>query len=194
MVKSKVSPTAINRSRAEDREDLTLYALHKQKGKDYFELLKGKTSENLTKIVGMYSKDAKYSNPLMEDLSLLELSSYWYYFLSKLEDYSIKYEFINSNERQAKINWIITYKALGKKAKNIEISSVFFFKDGEIILQEDDFDLHELYKQQYGRMGSFLYIFPIHRKFMSNRIRKELDKIINPVEDKDQDDKSFFTL
>ncbi|MFL9829379.1 nuclear transport factor 2 family protein [Flavobacterium sp. ARAG 55.4] len=113
---------------------------------------------NLSAIDRCYSAAVKFHDPVFGKLTANKVPKMWKMLIQKsYEKPDIEYKIIKINEHTAEVKWKAVY-IFGKKKRKIinNIHSVFHFKDGLIIKQNDDFNIWKWTRQAFGLSG-FLF-------------------------------------
>lgn len=125
----------------------------------------------ISNIKTCYAPTARFNDPVFDTLVGNEIPKMWRMLIEKSKgNLEIEYTIIKSNEHKSSVEWIATY-TFGKNKRKIRnvIQSEFYFKDGLIIKQNDDFNIWTWSKQAFGFSG-FLFGWT---GYMQNKIQEK---------------------
>lgn len=125
----------------------------------------------LSDIDACYASTVKFHDPVFGTLKGPEVPKMWKMLIERSKgNLAIDYTIIKSDAHKASAQWIATY-TFGKNKRQIKntIQSEFYFKDGLIIKQNDDFDIWTWSRQAFGFSGFLLG----WTGYMQNKIHKK---------------------
>ncbi len=116
-----------------------------------------------------YAADAHFSDPVFTDLNGSEPGDMWRMLTSRAKDFSLVFDGIRADEHTGEAHWVATYtfSQTGRTVVN-DIHSRFEFRDGNIVAQQDRFDLWKWSRQALGLPGYALGWSPL----VQGKIRK----------------------
>lgn len=112
----------------------------------------------ISEIQECYHSNVKFNDPIFGTLNGNEVPEMWKMLIEKSKGkLTIDYTIIKSNVHKGSAQWTATY-TFGKKQRQIKntIQSDFYFKEGLIIKQNDNFDIWTWAKQAFGFPGFLL--------------------------------------
>lgn len=120
-----------------------------------------------------YDANVRFSDPVFTNLEGRAAGDMWRMLLSRSKDLELVFDGIEADDNSGKAHWVATYtfSQTGRKVVN-DISASFTFKDGKIVLHQDDFDLWKWARQALGAKGTLLGWTPL----VSGAIRKQAAK------------------
>ena len=124
-------------------------------------------------IEACYAPKVKFHDPVFGTLTNHEVLKMWKMLIEKSKgNLTIDYTILKTNEHKGTAEWTATY-TFGKKKRKVKnhIKSEFYFKEGLIIRQNDDFNIWTWSKQALGWSGIFLgWTGYLHRKIQKQAI------------------------
>ena len=117
-----------------------------------------------------YHPEAKFSDPVFQNLSSHEVQAMWEMLLTSSKDLAVSFKDVKAEGSQGSARWEAhyTFTLTGKKVHNI-IDASFVLKDGKILSHHDSFDLWRWSRMAFGISGVVLGWSP----FMQNKIRQK---------------------
>jgi ketosteroid isomerase-like protein len=121
-------------------------------------------------IAACYHPNVTYSDPVFTDLRGKQVAQMWHMLLKRSKDLEITFGNITADEHSGSARWEAryTFSKTGRLVHN-RINSRFGFQDGQIIRQQDDFDLWKWSRMALGQKGVWFGKLP----FVQKAIRKE---------------------
>ncbi len=127
-----------------------------------------------------YRADAKFSDPVFQDLRGSEIGAMWHMLCSRGKDLEITFDGVQADDTTGRAAWqaVYTFGATGRKVHN-RIDASFTFQDGAIRQHTDVFDLYRWTRMALGLPGVLLG----WSSLLQNKVRRQangaLKKFIN---------------
>lgn len=104
-----------------------------------------------------YADEAVFQDPAFGKLNAKKVRKMWEMLLGSSKDLRIEFSAIKADETIGSAEWIAyyTYSATGGKVVN-RVKASFVFKNGKIILHQDEFNFYSWAKQALGWKGKLL--------------------------------------
>jgi len=120
--------------------------------------------------------DARFSDPVFQDLSAPELFAMWTMLTKRAADFHLTFSEVEANDTTGSARWEARY-LFSKTGRNIhnKIKANFVFRDGKIVQHRDDFDLWAWAGMALGPVGKLLGWTPLLQGTIRKSARKELD-------------------
>lgn len=115
-----------------------------------------------------YHPDADFSDPVFPKLRGEEIGSMWEMLVTTAKDLRIEAENIVADANGGSCRWHAWYpfSRTGRQVHNI-IDATFTFRDGKIIVHNDNFDFYRWSRQAFGLTGVLLGWTP----FLQNKVQ-----------------------
>jgi ketosteroid isomerase-like protein len=117
-----------------------------------------------------YTPDARFSDPVFQDLNGSEVGDMWRMLALGARDFSLTFRDVKANDFTGSAHWEAdyTFSKTGRKVHNV-IEARFVFRDGKIERHADEFDLKAWLGMALGPMGK---VFGGSRR-MHAKVRKD---------------------
>ena len=126
-----------------------------------------------------YAPDARFSDPVFEDLSGAEPGGMWRMLTARADDLKITLLEHDADEQTGRAHWLAdyTFAQTGRKVHN-DVRAEFRFADGLIAEHRDTFSFPAWARQALGPVGLALGWTPIVRGKVQRQARESLDEFL----------------
>jgi ketosteroid isomerase-like protein len=126
-----------------------------------------------------YAPDARFSDPVFQDLRGEEVGAMWRMLTSRASDLRIELEEHEAADEEGSAHWIAhyTFTATGRPVVN-DVRARFRFADGRIADHVDEFSFHRWSRQALGPAGLLLGWTPLLRGKVRSNARAQLDSFM----------------
>lgn len=130
-------------------------------------------------MAGCYAPDARFSDPVFQDLEGDEVRAMWRMLCERGVDLELSHSAVRTDGDQGSAHWEAdyTFSGTGRRVHN-EIDASFRFEQGLIAEHTDDFDLWRWARQALGPAGVLLGWAPPVRAKIRGQARENLDEFI----------------
>jgi ketosteroid isomerase-like protein len=129
-----------------------------------------------------YHPEAKFHDPVFQDLSAAEVRAMWQMLLTSAKDLTVTFSAVQADDHRGACQWEAwyTFSRTGRKVHNI-IHAQFLFRDGKIIQHHDTFDLWRWSRQALGFSGILLGWSPMVKNKIRSMAQGGLKKFMQPA-------------
>lgn len=120
-------------------------------------------------MAGVYSGDARFSDPVFQELKGPEVGAMWRMLCKRGKDLEVTFSDVEADDATGKAYWEARYTFSGGGKVHNKIHASFRFKDGCVVEHKDSFDLKAWCGMALGLKGKLLG----GTAFMQNAIRKQ---------------------
>jgi hypothetical protein len=130
-------------------------------------------------MAGCYSSDARFSDPVFQDLTGIEPGEMWRMLTQRASDLEVDLVERAADDSTGSAHWLAryTFSQTGRPVEN-DVRARFRFESGLIVEHEDSFDFHRWTRQALGLPGLLLGWTPFLRSAVQRRARKGLDEFM----------------
>jgi ketosteroid isomerase-like protein len=130
-------------------------------------------------IAACYTPDARFSDPVFEDLEGREVGAMWRMLCERSDDLSVDLVEHGVDGDRGRARWIATYTftQTGRPVVN-DVRAAMRFRDGLIAEHTDSFSLHSWTRQALGPPGLLLGWSPLVQRPVRRRARESLDEFL----------------
>jgi len=128
-------------------------------------------------MASLYAPDAKFHDPVFEDLSGADAGDMWRMLTGRATDLRIELLEHDADDQQGSAHWRAhyTFAQTGRHVVN-DIHASFRFRDGKIAEHVDDFSFYRWSRQALGPPGMLLGWTPIVRSKVRRQAREGLEE------------------
>ena len=128
-------------------------------------------------MASLYAPDARFHDPVFEDLSGTEAGEMWRMLTGRANDLRIELLEHDATDGEGSAHWRAhyTFAQTGRPVVN-DIQAKFRFRDGQIAEHVDDFSFYSWARQALGPTGLLLGWTPVVRSSVRRRARAGLDE------------------
>jgi uncharacterized protein len=128
-------------------------------------------------MASMYAPDAKFHDPVFEDLSGEQAGAMWRMLTGRADDLRIDLLEHEADDERGSAHWQAhyTFTQTGRPVVN-DIQADFRFRDGQIAQHVDDFSFYRWARQALGPTGLLLGWTPVVRSSVRRRARAGLEE------------------
>jgi hypothetical protein len=128
-------------------------------------------------MASMYAPDAKFHDPVFEDLSGEQAGAMWRMLTGRADDLRIDLLEHEADDERGSAHWQAhyTFTQTGRPVVN-DIHADFRFRDGQIAQHVDDFSFYRWARQALGPTGLLLGWTPVVRSSVRRRARAGLEE------------------
>jgi ketosteroid isomerase-like protein len=129
-----------------------------------------------------YHPEAKFHDPVFQDLSSEEVRAMWQMLLTSAKDLTVTFSTVQADDHRGSCQWEAwyTFSRTGRKVHNI-VQAQFSFRDGKIIQHRDSFDLWRWSRQALGLSGILLGWSPLVKNKIRRMAQAGLKKFMQPA-------------
>jgi ketosteroid isomerase-like protein len=142
----------------------------------FYEALDARDGETMA---ACYTPDARFSDPVFEDLEGREVGGMWRMLCERSDDLSVELVDHGAEGDGGWANWVATYTftQTGRPVVN-DVRARMTFRDGLIAEHWDSFNLHHWTRQALGTPGLLLGWSPLVKRPVRRRARESLDEFL----------------
>jgi hypothetical protein len=130
-----------------------------------------------------YADDARFSDPVFEDLDARAVRSMWRMLITRGADLALQYRVLDETAAAARVHWTAryTFAQTGRPVVN-EIDAEMVLRDGVIVGHLDSFDFHRWARQALGMPGLLLGWTPFLRRRVQAKARFALRRFMQRLD------------
>lgn len=129
---------------------------------------------------GYYHPQATFYDPAFRQLTAKEVQAMWHMLCLNAKDFTLTFSDVQVNNDSGSCHWHASYSfsKTGRKVHN-KINADFTFKDSQIYIHKDTFDLWRWSQMALGLPGVLLGWSPFLQNKIHSTARHSLTKFIN---------------
>jgi uncharacterized protein len=130
-------------------------------------------------MAALYAPDARFSDPVFQDLRGREPGAMWRMLTSRSDDLTVELLEHEANGDRGSARWLAryTFTQTGRPVEN-DVRASFRFAGGLVVEHRDEFDFHRWARQALGTPGLLLGWTPLLRAAVRRRARAGLDEFL----------------
>ena len=130
-------------------------------------------------MAALYASDARFSDPVFQDLRGKEPGAMWRMLTGRSDDLTVELLEHEASGDRGSARWLAhyTFTQTGRSVEN-DVRASFRFADGLIVEHRDEFDFHRWARQALGTSGLLLGWTPLLRAAVRRRARAGLDEFL----------------
>lgn len=124
-----------------------------------------------------YDPDASFSDPVFRNLSSAEVKAMWKMLISSAKDLDVTFGDVRAGDDEGQCRWEAryTFSGTGRKVHNV-ITAHFRFRNGKILVHEDNFNFWRWSRMALGTPGLLLGWTPYLLNAVRQKVRKRLEQ------------------
>lgn len=131
----------------------------------------------------LYAEDARFSDPVFQNLSAAEVRAMWRMLISRGTDLTLQYRVLDESADAAQVRWVARYTFSQTRRPVVnEIVATLTLRDGAIFRHVDVFDFHRWARQALGLPGLLLGWTPSFRRAVQGKAQAGLRQFMQRLE------------